>query len=308
MKHSNLSVDFGFLLIAGSLDKVCLAFLACLAVSSSVFSASKGHYEIGQYWEYTHQGPRPGAVEPDAIDGPKSLQVVSNVTIDANEGWVIEERFGNDPNVIGRAHVGSDRMQTFGVAANEKNETLMLIYDKPIPYQYVDLAVGESVQIETAVVTRPGNFRVPLSIRIERLEDEAVETQAGIFADCRHYTSVTDSVVDATIAKIPFKEHRQWWYSDEVGANVKEIYTKDPVKTWIWSKGGYTSTSTLMAFGVRSVSEETRAAAMNNVYSVATAIANPPKKRNYKAILAIAACIAAGAIILAKRRKRAKPQ
>lgn len=271
-------------------------------LGSAAASGPDAPYRVGQYWEYNLKGPRPGAVEPNAIDGQRIVQVLGNVANDANERWVIEERFTNDPDVIGRLHVGSDRMQTFAVIANEKNEALMLTYDRPIPHQYVDMAVGESMQIETAVVSRPGGFTVPLSIEIKRLEDETVETPAGLFTDCRHYASVTDSVVDAKIAKIRFKEHRQWWYSDEVGATVKEIYTKDPVKSWIWSKGGYTSTSTLTAFGVRAVSEKARAAAINDVEVIATA----PTNHNYKAILGIAACITVGGVILARNKMRAR--
>ena len=117
---------------------------------------------------------------------------------------------------------------------------------------------------------------------------------------------MTDSVVDVKIAKIPFKEHRQWWYSDQIGANVKEIYTKDDVKSWIWSKKGYTSTTALTAFGIRDVSEKARAAAIHDVNAIATAIANPPANRNYKAILAIVACIAVIGLILVRRKTSPK--
>ena len=286
---------------------IVVAILSAVSiVGSAKASEPNAPYEIGQYWEYAHQGPRPGAVEPNAIDGRRIIQVVGYVAADANERWVIEERFTNDPNVIGRLHVGSDRMLTAAVIANEKNEAMTLAYENPIPHQRVDMAVGETMQIETAVVTQPGYFTVPLSIEIKRLEDETVETQAGLFTDCRRYASVTDSVVDVKIAKIPFKEHRQWWYSNDVGATVKEIYIKDPVKSWVWSKPGYTATSTLAAFGIRAVSHEAHAAAINDVNAIATAIENRSTHRNYKAILAVVACVAAGGVILARRRRRAK--
>ncbi|MHC4741451.1 MAG: hypothetical protein ACYS8Z_06045 [Planctomycetota bacterium] len=275
-------------------------------IGSAAASEPGPPYRIGQYWEYVHEGPRPGAVEPEAIDGQRIVQVVGNVADDANERWVIEDKFTNDPNVIGRLHVGSDRMLTFAVIANEKNEAMTLVYRKPIPHQLADMAVGETMHIETAVVTNPGSFTVPLSIEIKRLEDETVETSAGLFTDCRRYTSVTDSVVDVKIAKIPFKEHRRWWYSDQVGANVKEIYTKDDVKSWIWSKKGYTCTSTLTAFGIRDVSEQSRAAAVADVNTIAAATAHRPANRNYKAILAIVACVVVIAVIFARHKKRTK--
>jgi len=290
----------------GTVVRVAGILLLGSILGSAAAAGVDAPYKIGQYWEYAHEGPRPGAVEPKSIDGRRIVQVVGNVAADANERWVIEDRFANDPNVIGRLHIGSDRMLTAAVIANEKNEALTLAYDNPIPHQRVDMAVGERMQIETAVVTGSGSLTVPLSIEIKRLKDEAVETQAGLFADCRHYASVTDSVVDAKIVKIAFKEHRQWWYSDEVGATVKEIYIKDPVKSWVWSKEGYTSTSTLTAFGTRAVSDEAQAAAIHDVNVIATALANRPTHRNWKAIFGIVACVATGGVILARRRMRAK--
>jgi len=275
-------------------------------LGSAVASGSDAPYEVGQYWEYTHEGPRPGAAEPNAIDGRRILQVLDKVAADADGRWVIEERFTNDPNIISRLHVGGDRMLTATVIENEKKESLTLTYDSPIPYQYVEMDVGGRMQLETGLLTQPGGFTLPIAIAITRLDDETIETPAGRFADCRHYSSVTDSVFDVKIAKIAVKEHRQWWYSDEVGATVKEIYSKDPVKSWVWSKDGYTSTSTLAAFGVRGVSDEAQAAAIHDVNVIATALANRPTHRNYKAILAIVACVAAGGVILARRRMRAK--
>jgi len=275
-------------------------------LDSAAAAAPDAPYEVGQYWEYTHEGPRPGATEPNAIDGRRILHVLDNVTVDANERWIIQERFTNDPNIIGRLHIRGDRMLTAAVIENEKKESLTLTYDSPIPHQYVDIDVGGRMQLETALVTQPGDFTLPIAIEITRLDDETIQTQAGRFADCRHYSSVTDLVFDIKIAKIPVKEHRQWWYSDEVGATVKEIYSKDPVKFGTWSKGGYTSTSTLSAFGVRSVSDEAQAAAINDVNVIATALANRPTHRNWKAILCIVACIAAGGVILVRHKMGAK--
>ena len=263
-------------------------------------------YEVGQYWEYEHKGPRPGAVEPNAIDGHRILQVLDNVVVDAREHWVIEERFTNDPNVVGRQHVNGDRKLTAIVIENEKNESLTLMYNSPTPYQYVDIDVGVQKQLETELVTQPGGFKLPGTIEITRLDDETIETQAGQFADCRQYSSITVSIIDIKIAKISVTERRQWWYSDKVGATVKEIYSKDPVKFMAWSKDGYTSTSTLTAFGVRGVSDQAQTAAIHDVNAIATMPADHPPNRNWPAILAVLVCLAAGGALLRRYKMRGK--
>jgi hypothetical protein len=266
-------------------------------LSGQPVSASDTLYEVGRYWEYAHQGPRPGA-EPKAIDGRRILHVLQILDAGPEQRWVIEDRFTNDPNIVGRLQVRGDRMLTAIVIENEKGESLTLSYDQPIPYQCVDLKVGDSKRIETTLVTQPGGFKLPCTLEITRLDDEILETPAGRFADCQVYRSISDSVFDIKIAKIPVRERRQWWYSDRVGAAVKEIYTRDPIKFLTWSQDGYTSTTTLSAFGVRGVSEQERATAIRDGNILAAPPATVQTQGNWKWIPAVAVCVVAAAIAL----------
>jgi hypothetical protein len=260
-------------------------------------SAAQAPYEVGQYWQYNHQGPRPGATEPVAIDGQRILQVLQIIGSDAEQRWIIEDRFTNDPNIVGRAHVRDDRMITAIVIENEKGESLTLSYDQPLPYQTADLAVGASMQIKTELVTQPGGYKVPCTLQITRLDDQTIDTPAGRFPDCRVFRSVTDTIIDIKIAKIPFREQRKWWYSQSVGGIVKEIYTKDAVKFLTWSRDAYTATSTLSAYGIRGVSEHQQAAAIRDGNILAAPPAEGEAHANWK-WPTVAICVVAAAIAL----------
>jgi|GEM_PF-563254 len=261
-------------------------------------AAAQAPYEVGRYWEYDLQGPRPGATEPVAIDGQRILHVLQTVGAGADQRWIIEDRYTNDPNTVGRLHVRGDRMITALVIENEKGESLTLSYGQPVPYQTVDMAVGGSMQIVTELVTQPGGYKVPCTLQITRLDDQTLDTPAGRFPDCRVFRSVTDTIIDIKIAKIPIRESRQWWYSDRVGAAVKECYTRDPVKFLTWSRDAYTSTSTLFASGIRGVSEHRQAGILRDGTILAAQPAKVEAQGNWKWIPITAVCVVAAAIAL----------
>lgn len=206
-------------------------------------------FEVGHRWEYRHEGPRPGSMEPNAIDGERILHVIALVEGNGRRQWVIQERFTNDPNVTARLYVSEERMLTAVEIENEKGEAAKLRYDPPVPYQVTELEVGEEGTIETALRIDSANFSLPNKIVTERLADETITTPAGEFADCLHYKSTTTSTFDIKIAKIPVTEERERWYHPEVNGLVKEVYRKGPVKFLTWSWEGYTATSVLTSFG-----------------------------------------------------------
>ena len=102
-----------------------------------------GQFEVGQRWEYDHEGPRPGAMDPNAINGKRILQVVSQTERDGQTLWVIEERFTNDPNVVGVLYVDNMGMLRSLDIANEKGEAARLTYERAIAYQAMEMEVGE---------------------------------------------------------------------------------------------------------------------------------------------------------------------
>jgi hypothetical protein len=210
-------------------------------------------FAVGQRWEYQHEGPRPGNIEPNAIDGQRILHVISAIEGPEGKQWVIEERFTNDKGAIGRVHVNQQQMLTLLEIENKKGEVAKLRYDPPIPYRVMDLAVGEKRKIETTLRMDAVEFSLPSVITVERLEDETITTPAGAFVGCRHYCTTTASTVNIKIAKIPITEERQQWYHDSIHGAVKEIYRRGPVKFLTWSREGYTATSVLTAFGQEEV-------------------------------------------------------
>jgi len=205
--------------------------------------------EVGQRWEYQHQGPRPGNLDPNAIDGQRILHVISVAEGPEGRQWVIEERFTNDKGVIGRVHVNREQMLTLLEIENKKGEVAKLRYDPPIPYRVMDLAVGEKRTIETTLRMESVEFSLPSIITMERLADETATTPAGAFVGCRHYRTTTTSTMNIKIAKIPLTEERQQWYHESIHGLVKEVYRRGPVKFLTWAREGYTAASVLTTFG-----------------------------------------------------------
>ncbi len=289
---------------------VAAAMMLCaLSMPGLAAMPPEAPYEVGQFWEYSHEGPRPGAIEPRAINGRRIVRVIETVGAGAEQRWVIEERFTNDPKSVLRLQVRADGMLAAVVIEDENGKLMALTYDKPIPYQRVDMKVGDSVQIETALVMQAGGYKLPCTITTARLANETLDAPAGRFADCRVYRSVTDSVLDLKVARINITDHRQWWYSDRARGTVKEVYSKDPVKFLTFSQGKYSSTSTLAAFGVRAASEAERAAVARDVKTLATAtLPHVETHGRWKWIAVLAVCAAAVAIGVRRFRKTRAPR
>ena len=227
--------------------------IGVLGAAAEPEQAMPESFAVGQRWEYQHQGPRPGNIEPNAIDGQRILHVVSATEGQEGRQWVIEERFTHDQGAIGRVHVNQQQMLTLLEIENKKGEVAKLRYDPPTPYRVTDLAVGEKRESETTLRMDAVDFSLPSIITIERLEDETISTPAGEFVGCRHYRTTTASTVNIKIAKIPITEERQQWYHESIHGMVKEIYRRGPVKFLTWSREGYTATSVLTAFGQEEV-------------------------------------------------------
>ena len=205
-------------------------------------------FEVGQRWVYRHEGPRPGSVEPNVIDGQRILHVISRVEEQDETTWVIEETFTNSMEVIGRLYVDEARRLTALDIENDKGEVAALYYDPPVPYQVAEMDVGRAETIETTLRVKSADFALPSTITIRRLENETITTPAGEFADCLHYTVTSRSTIDIKLAKIRITEQRRRWYHPRVHGLVKEVYRREPVRFLTWSRDGYTATSVLTTF------------------------------------------------------------
>lgn len=223
-----------------------LGWLASMAWSQS---ATPESFEVGWRWEYRHEGPRPGDMEPNVIDGQRILRVISTADEPAGKQWIMEERFTHSPRVVSRLHVSQERLLTRVELRDSKGQALQLRYEPAIPYPTPDLAVGAKRTIETTLKVEGADFSLPATTTTERLEDETVTTPAGEFAGCRRYRTTTLSTIDVKIGKIRTTEERDQWFHDSVHGMVKEVYRRGAVKFLTWSRPAYTATSTLTAFG-----------------------------------------------------------
>lgn len=239
-------------------DVLTASILLCAALTSALSAnlADRAPFEVGQQWTYRHTGPRPGSIEPDPIDGERILQVIRH---DPNSGlWIIEERYTNSPEMIGRLHVDPNGMLVAIEVEGDKGQPALLQYDPPIPYERYDLDIGQKTTIETTLQMESPEIAIPMRLEIERLADETVETDAGIFEACQHYETTSHSTFDIKIGKIPMVEQRRRWYHPQTNGLVKETYHKDPIKFLTWSRAGYDASSVLAAFGVEPISQPAR--------------------------------------------------
>ena len=235
---------------------LCHGTLSLAAVDESTpgETPAVSPFEVGQRWQYDHEGPRPGAMEPNAINGQRILKVVSQAELGGQRLWIIEERFTHDPNVVSRLYVDDTQRLLSIDVTNQKGEALRLTYESAIAYQAMALEVGEQRLVKTQLLGSDAKFKVPIEIQVQRFEDETVDTPAGLFQDCRHFEFAMKSSIDLKLVKIPIEETRHRWYSDQVHGLVKEVYEKKAGKFMTWSWEGYTSTSTLASFGLGDVS------------------------------------------------------
>jgi hypothetical protein len=263
--------------------------------------------EVGQRWQYRHEGPRPGSVEPNAIGGERILWVVAAVEEQGGTRSVIEERFTNDTKVVGRLLVDSARLLVALEIENEKGEVVRLRYDPPIPYQPADMNVAEARTFQTVLRTDSPKFALPVTTVVERLADETVTTPAGEFPGCAHYRSTTQSVVDVRLAKIPVREERERWYHRSAHGMVKEVYRKGPVKFLGWSRAGYTATSTLLAYGREEVTPVAGTLTGSGTVNRQEPTRPPARAaRQWPVLLLVIGTAACGALLLRyARRKRA---
>lgn len=231
-----------------------IVLLVCVLYAGAGADAGSEPFEVGQRWVYEHKGPRPGNIEPNAIDGQKVLHVISAFEENGAGRWVIEERYTNDPSVVGRLFVDRDRMLVSFDVENEKNEVGRFMYDPPAPYQVPQLEVGAETTIETTLRMDSVDFALPTTIAIQRLPDETVETPAGSFVDCQCYKMTATATFKVKIVKVRSTEERRRWYHPSVNGLVKEVYHKHPL-TFLGKefKPGYTATTVLTAFEMQAV-------------------------------------------------------
>ncbi len=233
--------------------------LGFIAIGSAVAGAAE-QFQVGQRWVFEHKGPRPGSMEPDAIDGQRIRQVLSTALEQDKPTWVIEEGFTNDPNATSLLYVDHERQLTAFDVENDQGQAVTFVYDTPQPYQVPFLEPGQEKTYETTLRLSAPKFAMPTTSVIKRLPDETIVTPAGEFVNCQHYHTTTKSTMNIKIAKIPVTDERDQWYHPSVNGLVKEVYRKGPIKFLAWSCEGYTSTSVLASYDVVDAEAITRLA------------------------------------------------
>lgn len=270
---------------------------------------AKEPFEVGQRWEYKHEGPRPGSFEPNDIDGERIIHVIGAIEEPEGKQWIIEDRFTGDEKATGRIYVNQERLLTTIEFENEKEETTKLKYNPPIPYQIMDMTIGQEKTIETSLKMESTDFTLPSTMVIQRLDNETIITPTGEFVDCWHFIFKTKSIFKIKIIKIPFTEERERWYHPRINGLVKEVYRKDPIKFLTWSQKGYSATSVLTVFGKEDVPTKIENARETNNVNQDQKPSDPPQPKTsrtsstYAVILGTAIVLMTGIYTFRKRKK-----
>jgi len=241
-----------------AMERMLQAISISLCIACVAAAGAEAPFAVGQQWTYRHTGPKPGSFEPNAIDGERIAQVIGEDP--NNRLWIIEERYTNSSDPVGRLRIDRARMLIAIEIQGKQGPPGLLRYDPPIPYEAPDLAVGEKTTIETTLRMDSPKFSMPTTLEFERLADETIETDAGTFEACRHYKTTSRATFDIRIAKVPVIEERHRWLHPRVNGLVKETYHREPVKFLSWSRPRYDTSSVLTAFGIEPVSEAPAAA------------------------------------------------
>ncbi len=281
-----------------------ISIVLCIAWTAA--ADAEAPFEVGQQWTYAHSGPRLGSTEPDPVDGQRLAQVIRT---DPNSGlWIIEERYTNDPDTIGRAHVDPNRRVVAIEIEGKQAPPALLRYDPPIPYEAPELAVGQTATIESTLRMDSPALAMPITMEFKRLADETIETDARLFEACRHYQITTHATLDIKIGKIDSVEHRHRWLHDRANGLVKETYRKEAVKFLTWSRPAYDASSVLTAFSVEAIAERPATGADPNGSPAVDARGRHSSHRSPAEIALIVVAIALAVTgFLFLRRKSARP-
>ena len=209
-------------------------------------------YMVGQRWEYTLTGPRPGSMQPKIIDGRRILQVIDRAEEEDATYWVIEEKFTHDPCVVSHSYINTENLlTTIKIFHVEKGELIRMSYEPAIPWPAPKLAVGEEITCQSSLIIGEGDFTMPDTVVFKRLGNETVEVEAGTYINCQRYQVSSSCIMDFKITKIPYQEKREIWLHPDVKGVVKEVYQKQDMEIMGITQKGYSSSSVLSSYVAR---------------------------------------------------------
>ncbi|MHC4520406.1 MAG: hypothetical protein ACYTAS_17605 [Planctomycetota bacterium] len=298
--------------VAGRLATVIIWQITSFVIAGDI--PAQAQFEVGQKWVYQHEGPRPGSMEPTAIDGQRIRHVLAVSEEQEHPQWIVQERFTNDEKATSLLFVDRERQLTGFEIVSDQGESIVMMYESPVPYQVPQLAVGEEETFETRLLMGPRQMALPTKSVIRRLADETITTPAGEFVNCQHYHTATQSTLDFKITKIPMTDERDQWYHQSVNGLVKEVYRKGPIKYLAWSCDAYTATSVLASFAVEEVAPSARLAVLgdpndpNSTRRADTPMAVTPRgSPRWVPVAAISAVLAVAVLVFVRRPLRKQP-
>lgn len=159
---------------------VCL-FVCALSLGSIYYQFDQPvTYAVGDQWVYQHTGPRPFKDKSAVLYGDRIREIIWRETSDGESTWVFRDQWG-DPDQYTICYVDANHE----CSRFEEENNVIIDSDKPLPFDYQDLAVNERKEYDSDVASN-GLPQMKIHITATRLSDESVQTPAGIFSHCRH--------------------------------------------------------------------------------------------------------------------------
>lgn len=221
---------------------VVLATVVLFFAVAATASEEEQTFQVGEKWVYKHEGPRPGGMSQESIDGDRTREVISVEGSGENKRWVIKETFGEYDDRPSRAYVDSKRL----VTKREFGYEFSMDFDPPVPFDVQILKADEEKKYETELSF--GENSIPFKVTSKRVANETIKVPAGEFKDCHHYQNTITIVFSREGDEVTIKTNQDIWYHPKVNGIVKDVYKRGPVQFGGETREGYTATSQLKSY------------------------------------------------------------
>ncbi len=174
--------------------------------------AGDAEYKKGEQWSYEVKGPRPWSDEN--IYGDRTISILN----ETESGWNAKEMWGTYDEQPYRYTVNEKGL----VSKLEVGNNIVIEYDSPIPFQFVDLLKVDEEKDFGVYTQDADSWSLSLSTHVKRAADEDVTVPAGEFKGSQKYIVEQRLTFSNDQQERTRKMTRHVWVHPNVNGIVKE--------------------------------------------------------------------------------------